>query len=84
MSSAALQVTDQDREGGAGKISQSDKRKAEKKQKRRKGSKQLAAPDPQAQVQPTATPGTINTGKGSAPAGQGASGGGKSALNIKK
>ena len=81
-STGSLQITEAEREGGVGgKIKASDTRKAEKKQKRRRGSKQLAAPDPdKAKIQ---APGTINTGGGDAPQ-TGTTPGAKSNLNIKK
>ncbi len=62
-----------------GKIKETEARKAERKQKRRRGSKQLAAPDPDKKLTPSS--GYINTGSGG---GTGNTPGSKSNLNIKK
>tara|TARA_Y100001951_G_scaffold99383_1_gene101335 strand:- start:359 stop:727 length:369 start_codon:yes stop_codon:yes gene_type:complete len=79
---ANLIVADQEGAQGkqGGKIKETEARKAERKQKRRRGSKQLAAPDPDKKVTPAS--GYINTGTGGA--GTGTQPGSKSNLNIKK
>ena len=69
-----------DQEGEGGRIKESAARKAERKQKRRKGTSQLTKPDPKKQANQAGTVSTLNTGKGTTtPATQG----GKS-LNIRK